>query len=207
MPDSLSIVLLLGSYDKKTKKILDSLKEEIAKTYSGRVLAFLLSNLDLYETDKFQVLTETEENISTTVYIFDNTGLQEVYDIPLKLGDDQSQVLYNSLKNKFSIGKIQKTTTAKKFDYLLTASEVIFLIRNKEETRGGEYVELMLSLLEQNAPDVWFFKKEGIHISSMLMEYLDKFGVIMRPYFDTEELAIGIIRVIDNLLEEKQEQS
>lgn len=205
MPGSLSIVLLLGSYDKKTKLILDMVKEEIAKNYSGEVLAFVLSNLDLYDTDKFQVLTETEENIRTTVYIFDSNGfIQEVYDLPLTAGQDQSEVVYTSLKNKFDISKIQKMTTAKKFEHLLTAAQVVFLIRDKEETRGGEYVELMLALFQENQPNLWFFKKEGIHLSSMLMEYMDMFKIIMRTYFDISELKLSVIRVIDNLLSESE---
>ncbi len=180
-------------------------KEEIAKTYSGEVLAFVLSNLDLFDTDKFQVLTETEENIRTTVYIFDSNGfIQEVYDLPLTADQDQSEVVYTSLKNKFDISKIQKMTTAKKFEHLLTAAQVVFLIRDKEETRGGEYVELMLALFQENQPNLWFFKKEGIHLSSMLMEYMDMFKIIMRTYFDISELELSVIRVIDNLLSESE---
>jgi hypothetical protein len=52
---------------------------------------------------------------------------------------------------------------------------------------------------------MWYFKKEGCHLSSMLMEYMDMFDVIMRPYFDVSELKLSVIRVIDNLLAEKEQ--
>lgn len=65
-----SIVLLLGSYDRATKDILDKIKEEIAKIFDGKTFAFLLENLELYTSDRFEVLAEIEDGLQITLYLF-----------------------------------------------------------------------------------------------------------------------------------------
>ena len=73
-----SIVLLLGSYDETTKNALNDIKEEIAKTFEGKVFAFLLDNLEIYITDQFQVLAEIENAQQITLYFFENSSLTDV---------------------------------------------------------------------------------------------------------------------------------
>ncbi len=200
--DAISIVLLLGSYSSKTKKTLNNIKEEIAKQFSGRPYAFLLANLEIYMTERFQVLTETEENKRITVYLFQDNSLCDVYDIPFSEGQEQTQIVYNFMSKKFDISKIKKQTIFQKFDWLMGLSKGIFLIREEELTRGGEYVELMHTLFSGKGKKIWFFKKDSIQVSSMLMEYLDTFEVKMRSYSKENELLAEIIRIV-GYLEEK----
>lgn len=63
----------------------------------------------------------------------------------------------------------------------MRVARLIFLIRDREETRGGEYVELMHALFREHSNKVWFFKREGIQLSAMLMEYLDKLKFTYDP--------------------------
>jgi hypothetical protein len=85
---AVSIVLLLGSYDKTTKTILDNVKEEIAEIFAGKTFAFLLENLEIYATDRFEVLAEIEDNQLITLYLFEGSSLHDVVDLPLKAGEN-----------------------------------------------------------------------------------------------------------------------
>ncbi len=61
MTDLATIILLLGSYDKETKKILDVIKEQIAKisTYYGEnIFTLLLENVEIYKTDNDWICVE-----------------------------------------------------------------------------------------------------------------------------------------------------
>jgi hypothetical protein len=83
-----------------------------------------------------------------------------------------------------------------KFDILMRLAKAAFLIRHKEETRGGEYLELIHALFRGHSKKVWFFKRNGLQLSAMLMEYLDKFKVNMRTYKDEKDLIAAIIRIL-----------
>lgn len=190
-----AIVLLLGSYDPETKSILEDIKEEIAKSSTGNVFVFMLKNLDIYDAEKIQALTETFDINKITLFIFQEGSLSDVYDVDLK--NDPYETVYNFLKEKYNISKIDKLPVFHKLNLLMQFAKTIFLIRHKEETRGGEYIELMHALFQRHSKKVWFFKKEGIHLSEMLMEYLDKFKVNIRPYQNISDLKTGILRILD----------
>jgi thymidine kinase len=65
------IILLLGSYDPETKSHLESIKEEIAKVFSGEsVYAFLLDSVEIYHSDIVEVLTELSDKDKATLFIF-----------------------------------------------------------------------------------------------------------------------------------------
>jgi hypothetical protein len=80
-------------------------------------------------------------------------------------------------------------------------AKVIFLLRDKEETRGGEYLELMHALFRGHAEKIWFLKKNGITLSSMLMEYLDKYNIKMRTYQEDPDLKKAVIRTLQYQLQ------
>ena len=194
------IVLLLGSYDSETKHVLESIKEEIAKRFQEKILVSLLENLDIYVADDIHVLTETfgKNKISIMVYEEKGSILSEIYDTDLT--DNPDEVVYSFLKEKYGIETLEKHPIFSKFDMLMQLAIEIFLIRHKEETRGGEYLELMHAIFQRHSDKVWFFKKEGIHLSDMLMEYLDSFRVKLRPYADLSELINEVSRVLEYTL-------
>jgi len=191
-----SIVLLLGSYDRATKELLDKIKEEIAKIFAGKMFAFLLENLEVYMSDRFEVLAEIEDGQQITLYLFEGSSLRDVVDLPLKAEEKPDDIIYSYLRQNFDVSTVNKKSVTAKFDLLMGLAVEIFLIRHKEETRGGEYVELMHVLFTDQAEKMWFFKNNSITISSMLMEYLDKFRIKMRDYTNFDDLKTGILRII-----------
>lgn len=194
------IILLLGSYDFNTKIILENLKEEIVKNFSGEnVYAILLDAVEEYRADNLEILTEQLNENKITLFIFEHTQLIDVYDV--KIEKEVETSVYNFLKQKYQIKKISKLPIFEKFDTLMQVTKTILLIRHKEETRGGEYLELMHALFRGHAEKIWLFKRNGIDLSAMLMEYLDKFKVKMRTYKKEQDLTTAIIRILKYELE------
>lgn len=195
MRQPIAIILLLGSYDRQTKSCLECVKAEIVKSFSGEnVYAFLLDNVEIYFPDIVQVLTELTNEDKATFCIFQNSQLIDVHDVNLKNGLEET--VYSFLKEKYGAKRINKQPIFEKFNILMRLAEAVFLIRHKEETRGGEYLELMHALFSGYSEKVWFFKKNRLQLSTMLMEYLDKFKVNMRTYTNEQDLTSAITRIL-----------
>lgn len=105
------------------------------------------------------------------------------------------------MKDKFGVASISRQSVLNKFDILARVAKTVFLIRDREETRGGEYVELA-HIMGNYGEKIWFFRRDGVRLSSMLMEYLDKFGIKIRPYTNRDRLVEGAIRILRHKLQE-----
>jgi len=191
----ITIVLLLGSYDPQTKSHLGIIREEIAKKFSGEnVYTVLLDSTEIYFTEIIQVLAELFNKVKATLFIFQNGMLSDLYDVNLKNSLDET--VYDFLKEKYGIQRISKESVFNKFHAMMQLAKVILLVRDKEETRGGEYVELMHAMFEGHSQKVWFLKRNGVRLSAMLMEYLDKFKVNLRSYNDKQDLITEVTRIL-----------
>lgn len=191
----ITIILLLGSYDPQTKSYLEIIREEIAKKFSGEnVYTLLLDSTEIYTAEIIQVLVELSDKSKATLFIFQNGVLVEMQDISLKNSLDDA--VYDFLKQKYEIKSISKVPIFNKLNTLMRLAKVIFLVRDKEETRGGEYVELMHAMFEGHSQKVCFLKRNGVRLSEMLMEYLDKFKVNLRPYSDKQDLITEVTRIL-----------
>jgi hypothetical protein len=189
------IVLLLGSYDPQTKSYLESVKEEIAKRFSEeKVFSFLLDNLEIFTGEPVHALVELFDKSRAAIFVFEHGLLLDEWDITFE--KDLAEEVYSVLKEKYPVQKFRKLPILDKFDILMRFAKAIFLVRDREETRGGEYVELMDAMSRGHSDKIWFFKREGVRVSDMLMEYLDKCGVKIRPYTNQQDLIEEIIRIL-----------
>jgi hypothetical protein len=189
-------ILLLGSFDPQTKNQLENLKEEIAKAFSGEnVYALMLNTVEVYIADNMEVLTELFGEDRITIFTFQNNQLTDANDIKLEK-TEMDKTVYDYLKKKYKITHLSRLPIFNKLDVLMRDAKVIFLIRHKEETRGGEYLELMHALFRGHADKIWFLKKNEIALSAMLMEYLDKYEVKMRTYRGESDLENAVIRTL-----------
>ena len=196
MDNPIVTILLLGSFDPQTKAQLEDIKEEIVKTFSGEnVYTLLLDGVEVYFSDVVEVLTESSAEDRITLFIFQDNQLVDMDDLKLEK-DHVDKTIYDYLKKKHNITKFNKLSVFDKLDVLMRNAKVIFLLRDKEETRGGEYLELMHALFRGQAEKIWFLKKNGIALSSMLMEYLDKYEVKMRTYQGKGDLGSAVIRTL-----------
>ena len=193
---TLSHILLLGSFDPQTKLLLENVKEEVVKSLSGEnVFALMLDTLEIYTADDMEILTELSGEKTITLFIFQNSQLIDMNDMKLKEGGVDKTV-YDYLKEKYPIKKVDKLPIFNKLDVLMRDATAIFLLRHKEETRGGEYLELMHALFRGHAGKIWFLKKNEIELSAMLMKYLDKYEVKMRTYHGERDLENTVMRTL-----------
>jgi len=192
----MAFVLLLGSYDSQTKEYLDDIKGTIEMNFSGEYLSsFMLEDVELYFSEQLQVIAELTHNGKATLFIFrHHQELEDVFDVDLK--GDLDDTVYHFLKKKYGVTLKTKESVFQKFDFMMRAAKTLLLIRDREETRGGEYVELMYAISKGHANKVWFLRRDGVRLSSMLMEYLDKAKVNMRPYIDYSDLKGEIVRLL-----------
>jgi hypothetical protein len=189
-------ILLLGSFDSQTKSLLKNLKQEIAKTFSGEnTYALMIDAVELYRARDIEVLTELFDKGRITLLIFQDDQLIDMDDVELRKEGAETTV-YNYLKDRYGIVEFSRLPIFNKLDVLMRTAKVIFLLRDKEETRGGEYLELMHALFREHAQKIWFLKKNSIMLSEMLMEYLDKYGVKMRTYQEKRDLTAAVIRTL-----------
>ncbi len=192
----LTLALLLGSYDPKTKTLMTSLKEEIARSFSAEnVYALLLDTVEAYFTNTVEVMTEQYDEDKATLFIFQENQLTEVLDIKLEKSLDAA--VYDTLKKAYDVTKLDRYPVFQKLDFLMRFAKIILMIRHKEETRGGEYLELMHAIFRGHAEKIWFFKRNGLEPSAMLMEYLDKSKIKMRTYKNKQDLAEATIRILN----------
>jgi hypothetical protein len=204
-PSELVLILLLGSYDPDTKRLLESLKMKIGERYGGEdVYAFLLDELEIYLLDDNFALVErwSEERIS--IYLFQHDGRPiENYELELTAGESIDHVIRSLLSSKkeelkgLEIGSyVKRLPILDKLKILVRNSSSIIVVRDKEETRGGEIAELFYCIQEGASDKIVLFKREGFELSSMLMEFLDAAKVTMRTYRNNNDLIGGVLRFL-----------
>ena len=194
------LVLILGSYDPDTLGLLRSLKLRIQEVFSGRdVYSFLLEDLEMYscsvigEEEMHTLLVENFDDRRSVMFFRGRYRLEWIEDAGSS--EDLARFLERRLGKRVDVFPV---SVMDKFRSLAEFSQLVFLIRDREETRGGEYVELAYLVIGCGASDkVWFFKRENVKLSTMAMELLDMYGVKMRPYTSKDELLEGAIRVVN----------
>ena len=117
--------------------------------------------------------------------------------------EDIDTLVKKAISEKYA-KDVTKIPILEKFKILAQQAISIIVIRDKEETRGGEIAELTYLILSGFSQKVCLFKKENIPLSSMLMEFLDHANVPIRTYSNTEDLVRSVIRYLNyRILETK----
>lgn len=185
----------------KTKNLLYKLKEEVVKTYAGteyRVYAFLLEKLEIYDLEDNHVLflKEINEEEYTICFINPKGILEDIREFKGNKERVLKEVerLYGK-RVKYKVRELDKLKRL--IDYPLS---IVITLREVELTRGGEYIELAY-LVSRIKPEeipkrVWFFKREGIPISTMVKELLTDTGIRYRSYSSENELIDEVLRII-----------
>ncbi len=161
----------------------------------------MLDTVEIYTSDGMEVLIEHLSENRITIFTFQNGQLIDVSP-DIKLEDtDEDEIIYKYLKKEHPITHLSKLPIFNKLDTLMRDAKVIFLIRDREETRGGEYLELMHAIFLGHDEKIWFLKNNDIELSAMLMEYLDKYEVKMRTYRGQSDLKNAVIRTLQYQLQ------
>jgi hypothetical protein len=196
------IILLLGSYDSHTKSILVELKdalEEAFVTHPEQVSAVLLDETEIYafgmDGRPLFILAETYEG-GVTLSVLDTLQMIDSKDFQGKSKPQVDETVAQYLADNYRGSSYRKLSLLEKLDELARQSALVFLVRDQELTRGGEYIELGFLLIRRLVPSkVQFFKREGITLSEMAWEILDLYKIGKHPYQDKEFLFREAIRI------------
>ncbi|MEB3780115.1 MAG: hypothetical protein GSR85_07790 [Desulfurococcales archaeon] len=196
-------ILILGSYDKETKELLYAIKDEIAKLSTGYrdlLMPLLLEGLEIYVNQKDPTKTIMVEKYADkyTLTIFKYTEIENVYDLEER---SIEEVEYHIAR---TYGSFTSLPLLRKLENLARNSFLVFIVREREETRCGEIVELVF-LLDRgiNPSIIYLLARSGISLSSMLKELIDYKRINYRTYHDKNELLDTVKRIIYYRTEEE----
>lgn len=207
------IVLLLGSYDKKTVELLYKLKENISShfmNFHDTILIFLLDNIRFYIADikdnnniqqKIRIITELfDENKKISLYMLTENFILDVEDLNIESENNIEDTIRKHMEEKYTLENIFRPPILEELKFIAGISNTVFILRNDELTRGGEYIELVY-LLDRNIlnPNKTFFlKREGFDLSQMVLEILDSHNFQYRTYRNEDSLFNEVNRIIYN---------
>lgn len=196
-------MLLLGSYDATTKKILRNVRNNLNESFTRySCYTILLENLDVFvsttikEPSYFILLEREEEEISCTI-LSSSTKIIET----LMFKNQEAFNKYIGHEARIiDYGKFRKMSELSKIKMLDTWADLVYVIRDKEETRGGELVELTYLLHNRSEigdPGKYaIFYRKGISISTMLKEIIGMHRVATIDYVSEVELVDKFIENI-----------
>jgi hypothetical protein len=144
MSDAPRFVLILGSYDVETKRLIYELKDEVSKRYGKNdVFSLVLDKVEVFTCDNLvQVVAEMYES-TLTVMVFKGIELVDVDEISDVSEAETEDRVMDYLSEGYGSKGVLKLPVLGKLDLLMNFSVSICLIREKELTRGGEYCELV----------------------------------------------------------------
>ena len=204
-------ILLLGSYDSETKRILYKVKDEINKlsTYYDEYLLIplLLENVEVYRIVKedrvgLAILERYAENLWSLMIAME--GEIEVYD---DVGGGSLEEVEEVIEKTYGL-RWTRLQLLEKFRYLasmVAGGGLIIVIRHVELARCGELIELAFLLREGVPTDaIRVLVNQEINVSSMLLELLRMYRIYWERYRDEEELLRITRSIIQYFIEEIQ---
>ena len=88
------------------------------------------------------------------------------------------------------------------FIFIINISELFVILRIREETRGGEYLELCALLNSHswvetmNAPRIFLFKQKNLKLTSMLNIFTYSNKLVINEFCDEVDLKSNIFEII-----------
>jgi hypothetical protein len=194
------LVLLLGSFDNDTRRLLDLVKARLVETFrKDDVYVYLLDTLLAYKADSYQVLVEHWSDESATLFVFSPASDLQVVDLSVEGSLPDAVEKY--MKQEYQVSTFSETDVLEKLSIIYSACLSTMLIRLREETRGGELVELTYLALTYKGNKIWFLKKDGIEISTMVKELLDALQLNFRSFKTDGDLIDESRRIVRYSLE------
>jgi hypothetical protein len=197
------IILLLGSYDEQTRAILNAVKVALAKEFSGEELyCFLIIDLEVFSDAEYGVIVEQYDFPSSTAFIFDNNAkLLDVIEIQFadafNLQPETEQHLNEwCIRNGRNISSgLNGYSFFNALDNLFRFAKMIVLIRDREETKGGEYVDLTFGAAK-HADKFTVLYNAKIELSGPTMALMERYNIDNSKYTDQEDLVSILVREV-----------
>lgn len=205
------VILLLGSYDPKTKALLYDLRECLLKNFMDhpdQFLILLLDNLEVFTAsgvnengsmENMILLAERYDANRVSMYRIHEDFIADEEDIILGSATDVVGGINEYLGKNYTETSFHKVTILEELKFISGRASLTFLIREFELTRGGEYIELVYLLANNlNPSQIIVMKKELLDLSEMAWEVLDSYNVNMRTYKDNNSLCSEVTRIMNN---------
>jgi len=196
------ILLLLGSFDEKTKAVLNSLKNELAREFSGIDLyCFLLDDVEIFSDENYDLILERYDHNSFTAFIFDKaSNILNVEDVQIDSNDLQSAT-YEFIRtwclktNRPLPNNFVAYSIFNKLENLFKFARLILIVRNEEKTRGGEYIEFAYGVAKYSNK-FYFVAKQDVILSTMVVELIKRYGIKMLFYHDNRDLNSRLVEIV-----------
>lgn len=209
-------VLILGSYDSETKQLLYSLRDYLTSRFVELGHYFIImETMTLFRVeDGREVLTEEDGANNVTLYIFPSrtqageVEAEMIDTVKLDGGLEETVSKYITEldrlppQTRIHVEKAPITGLTGLFNFLVEICAFYNVIRLKEETRGGEYLELCQILrmkdsrMVRQESDVNYFNKVGNVHSTMLNLLLDSKEIMLRDFNDKDDLCQQIEELV-----------
>lgn len=114
-----------------------------------------------------------------------------------KSNEELEKALRKKLRERYEVDVKVRLPILRKLQEFAKHSKLILIIRDKQLTRGGEYIEFAFLLLEEVDPSkIVFLWNRNVELSSMVKELLDAFYFNFRAYGSEDELLDEVHRLI-----------
>jgi hypothetical protein len=193
-------ILLLGSYDEETKKVLCFAKDELADRFQRYCCTtLLLENIDMFvslmpDIHDYWVIIEKKDEGGTVIAM--NRKKQPIEIVEFKDEKEFRSRLGKDSGNTIDLRRFRKVEQIEKVELLNNWADLVYLVRELESTRGGEVVELVYLLLHQSLTlskrdpfKYEFFFNRNIPISSMIKEIVSNYKINPTDYSNVQELG------------------
>jgi len=189
-------ILLLGSYDPDTKKLLYEIRNFIAKSFVEDVYALILEELEVYKGEE-NYFFMVEKGREPMLYAFRLYGLFDVRPLKITNPNELDNIVRNIVNKNYNTDITGRLPIIEKLEALAKSSELVLVIRDKQYSRCGEYIELTFLLEKGVDPrNVVFIVNKDIELSTMVKELLDYYWFVLRIYSSKDDLMDLIYRLV-----------
>jgi len=186
----------LGSYDPDTKKLLYEIRNFIAKSFVEDVYALILEELEVYKGEE-NYFFMVEKGREPMLYAFRLYGLFDVRPLKITNPNELDNIVRNIVNKNYNTDITGRLPIIEKLEALAKSSELVLVIRDKQYSRCGEYIELTFLLEKGVDPrNVVFIVNKDIELSTMVKELLDYYWFVLRIYSSKDDLMDLIYRLV-----------
>ena len=208
-------VLILGSYDKQTKDLMEKLTEEIKRIYDyrfeGKLVAVLVENVRIFrsrtQNDRIYVLITEKYGRKQVLSLFkDGRGL-DVFEAGAREALEYETKIVSTISESKEFREIFVTSKVRS---LSEWADLIPVVKERSLTRGGELIELsVLTCMKlfnaaDYTPKIMLLQRKGVKLSWMADELVKLGGMRSASmYQDFSSLMEVVVRQLDLILEQQ----
>ncbi len=166
---------------------------------------YLLDDVELFffrgEIDGYAI-AEYSEDRGVDVFLFTQAGEPIEHSvITCTSKDTMERDVCKYIESYINATECRRLSIFDKLNFMINFSSAVIIVREREETRGGEIAELIYGILlcsgNRSCLDKFcLFKKEGFNLSSMIMEFLDYCNICIRTYRFKDDLIKSVLRYL-----------